>query len=262
MQPKHPNREQQDLPQFQNWRNEILYRLPQLKLRQLLHHMRLAAYDGVIGVTSIGVSGRVSHFANFGIGVDLAAPGSGVLAAWESSEMAKFSGTSISSAIVSGTVAMELSKRPSLSPVEVSELIQKYSNEAEKPGFDSISGYGVISLSRLENKNNRYYSDPALVGYHFDHDGNSKRGILPFDVIVQNQGNNWLGNLILQVDYLGVNKSLRIDNLSPGEIRSEKFYLQGADLVEPVKIEAQLHLPDGMVDYRTSNNSRSSVIKF
>ena len=117
--------------------------------------------------------------------------------------MAKFSGTSISSAIVSGTVAMELSKRPSLSPVEVSELIQKYSNEAEKPGFDSISGYGVISLSRLENKNNRYYSDPALVGYHFDHDGNSKRGILPFDVIVQNQGNNWLGNLILQVDYLG-----------------------------------------------------------
>ena len=94
-----------------------------------------AAYDGVIGVTSIGVSGRVSNFANFGIGVDLAAPGSGVLAAWESSEMAKFSGTSISSAIVSGTVAMELSKRPSLSPVEVSELIQKYSNEAEKTWF-------------------------------------------------------------------------------------------------------------------------------
>ena len=221
-----------------------------------------AAYDGVIGVTSVGLSGRVSNFSNFGAGVDLAAPGTGVLVAWDSSEMANFSGTSISSAIVAGAVAMELSKFPSLSPTDVSNLIQKFSNDAEKPGFDSISGYGVLSLSRLENKNNPSYSDPALVGYHFEYDGNLKTGLVPFDVVVQNQGNNWLDNLTLKVDYLGINKSLRIDNLSPGEIRTEKCYLQGSDLGKPVKIEAKLHIPDGMMDYRKDNNSRSSVINF
>ena len=65
-----------------------------------------------------------------------------------------------------------------------------------------------------------------------------KTGLVPFDVVVQNQGNNWLDNLTLKVDYLGINKSLRIDNLSPGEIRTEKCYLQGSDLGKPVKIEA------------------------
>ena len=220
-----------------------------------------AAYNGVIGVTSVGLSGRVSNFSNFGHGVDLAAPGTGVLAAWESSGMVNFSGTSISSAIVAGAVAMELSQNPSMSPIELSKLIQKFSNEAEEPGFDAISGHGVLSLSRLENKNNPTYADPALVGYHFEHDGNLKTGLLPFDVIVQNQGNNWLDNLTLQVDFLGINKSIRLDNLSPGEIRTEKFYLQGSDLSKPVKIDAKLHLPVGMLDSRKDNNSRSSVIK-
>lgn len=221
-----------------------------------------AAYDGVIGVTSLSPNGRVTSFSNFGQGVDLAAPGSGVLTAWESSEMVHFSGTSISAAMVTGAIAVELARTPSLSPLEIDRLLRNSCIEAERPGFDSISGYGALSLSRLENQNNPNYCDPALVGYHFEHSDGLNAGTLPFDVMIQNQGNTWVGNLSLHVNYLAMNKSFRIDNLAPGELRMEKLYLQGAEFDDTVEIEARLVLPSGMNDARLDNNKRKSVIKF
>ena len=80
--------------------------------------------------------------------------------------------------------------------------------------------------------------------------------------MVENQGNTWLSNLSLHVNYLGKNKVFRIDNLPPGELRVEKLYLQGAEINESVEIDAQLHLPAGLKDNRIENNQRISVIKF
>lgn len=221
-----------------------------------------AAYDGVIGVTSVGVNGRVTNFSNFGDGVDLAAPGTGVLTATDSSEVGIFTGTSISTAIVTGAVAMELARRPTMTANEVEQLLKNLSNEAEKPGYDSSTGYGIISLARLENKGNPNYTDPAVVGYYFEYLDGVNAGTLPFDVMVENQGNTWLSNLSLHVNYSGKNRVFRIDNLSPGELRVEKLYLQGTEIDNSVKIDAQLHLPVGIQDDRIENNHRMSVIKF
>jgi subtilisin family serine protease len=221
-----------------------------------------AAYDGVIGVTSVGVNGRVTNFSNFGDGVDLAAPGTGVLTATDSSEVGIFTGTSISTAIVTGAVAMELARRPTMTANEVEQLLKNLSNEAEKPGYDSSTGYGIISLARLENKGNPNYTDPAVVGYYFEYLDGVNAGTLPFDVMVENQGNTWLSNLSLHVNYSGENRVFRIDNLSPGELRVEKLYLQGTEIDNSVKIDAQLHLPVGIQDDRIENNHRMSVIKF
>jgi subtilisin family serine protease len=221
-----------------------------------------AAYDGVIGVTSVGVNGRVTNFSNFGDGVDLAAPGTGVLTATDSSEVGIFTGTSISTAIVTGAVAMELARRPTMTANKVEQLLKNLSNEAEKPGYDSSTGYGIISLARLENKGNPNYTDPAVVGYYFEYLDGVNAGTLPFDVMVENQGNTWLSNLSLHVNYSGKNRVFRIDNLSPGELRVEKLYLQGTEIDNSVKIDAQLHLPVGIQDDRIENNHRMSVIKF
>jgi hypothetical protein len=221
-----------------------------------------AAYDGVIGVTSVGVNGRVTNFSNFGDGVDLAAPGTGVLTATDSSEMGIFTGTSISTAIVTGAVAMELARRPTMKASEVEQLLKNLSNEAEKPGYDSSTGYGIISLARLENKGKPNYTDPAVVGYYFEYLDGVNAGTLPFEVMVENQGNTWLSNLSLHVNYSGKNRVFRIDNLSPGELRVEKLYLQGTEIDNSVKIDAQLHLPVGLKDDRIENNHRMSVIKF
>ena len=220
-----------------------------------------AAYEGVVGVNSISTSGRVSSFSNYGKEVDIAAPGVGVLTAWDQSGLSNFSGTSVSSAMVSAALAVERSRYPGLSNTQIVNSVLSHTVEAEKPGFDPVSGYGVLSLSRLENRNNPSYSDPALVGYHFE-TPSSPVGTIPFEVMVQNLGNTWQGNLDLELNYLGLKKNILINNLAPGEVRSEKIFIQGSELDPTLEISAKLHVPKSTRDYRPENNQRNSVIQF
>jgi len=220
-----------------------------------------AAYDGVIGVSSVGKNGQVSSFSNYGNGVDIAAPGVGVLAAWELQEMVSFSGTSVSTAIVSASIAAELSNDPTLTSHDVEDLLLRYANESGKPGYDLIAGHGILSLGRLENRTNENYSDPALVGYYFGESG-VVSGTVPFEVIIQNQGNTLLNNLNLEVEYLGTMKKFRVNNLAPSEIRTEKLYLQGSDIDGFLKIDSRLITPSGTKDDRPGNNMRNSTISF
>ena len=221
-----------------------------------------AAYGGVIGVGSVGQSGRVSSFSNFGEGVDITAPGVGLSTAWKLKEMASFSGTSVSAAIVSGAIAAELANARTLTNRQVEDLLLDCANDSGSPGHDAVAGHGVLSLARLENRGNTSYSDPALVGYHFPASVGAVSGTMPFEVVVQNQGNTWLGNLTLHVDYLRTKRSFKIDNLAPGEVRSEKLYLQGDEVSKVFQMNARLQVPIGTADHRPGNNSRSSSIKF
>ena len=220
-----------------------------------------AAYDGVIGVSSVGKNGQVSSFSNYGKGVDIAAPGVGVLAAWELQERVSFSGTSVSTAIVSASIAAELSNDPNLTSHDAEDLLLRHANESGRPGFDLIAGHGILSLGRLENRKNENYSDPALVGYYFGESG-VVSGTVPFEVIIQNQGNTLLNNLNLEVEYLGYVNKFRINNLAPAEIRSEKLYLQGSDVDGFLQIDSRLIISSGTRDDRPENNFRKSTIRF
>ena len=220
-----------------------------------------AAYDGVIGVSSVGKNGQISSFSNYGKGVDIAAPGVGVLAAWELQERVSFSGTSVSTAIVSASIAAELSNDPNLTSHDAEDLLLRHANESGRPGFDLIAGHGILSLGRLENRKNENYSDPALVGYYFGESG-VVSGTVPFEVIIQNQGNTLLNNLNLEVEYLGYVNKFRINNLAPAEIRSEKLYLQGSDVDGFLQIDSRLITPSGTKDDRPENNFRKSTIRF
>ena len=220
-----------------------------------------AAYDGVIGVSSVGKNGQVSSFSNYGKGVDIAAPGVGVLAAWELQERVSFSGTSVSTAIVSASIAAELSNDPNLTSHDAEDLLLRHANESGRPGFDLIAGHGILSLGRLENRTNEHYSDPALVGYYFGESGVIS-GTVPFEVIIQNQGNTLLNNLNLEVEYLGSVNKFRVNNLAPAEIRSEKLYLQGSDVDGFLQIDSRLIISSGTRDDRPENNFRKSTIRF
>ena len=220
-----------------------------------------AAYDGVIGVTSVGASGAVASFSNFGDGVDFGAPGVGVLTASDSRDMANFSGTSISAAMVTGAIAMQLGLDPGLSPAEIEKLLVNFSNESGKPGPDKVSGHGVLSLARLENQNNPHYTDAAIAGYYFDLPNGSSAGTIPFDVVIQNQGNTYLNNLSLDVNYLGTNRKFFIGGLARGEVRTEKLYVQGSEFGKELKISATLKQND-FPDSNSENNQRISVFKF
>jgi len=67
-----------------------------------------AAYEGVISVGSVDANNRQAYFSNAGAGLDLAAPGVGVVSAWGIDKIALVSGTSQSSALVSAAAATYL----------------------------------------------------------------------------------------------------------------------------------------------------------
>ena len=67
-----------------------------------------AAYDRVISVGSVDAKGQQAYFSNSGDGLDLVAPGVGVITAWKTDKIALVSGTSQSSAIVAGAAAAYL----------------------------------------------------------------------------------------------------------------------------------------------------------
>ena len=218
-----------------------------------------AKFENVVGVTSVDANGRQSTFANYGDGVDIAAPGVGVFTAWEDEGFVSFSGTSTATAFVSGALAAEISKNPNLLPEQTIDLLYKYSNESEKPGFDEFTGNGILNVGRIENRNVPDLHDGAIVGYYFDPE-EMKGGTTPFLVSVQNQGTAWLNNVSLEVEYRGVVKNYIFNNLNPGETRSEKLFLDGSgESGKGVRISSQLRL-GGQKDINPENNTRVSTI--
>lgn len=217
-----------------------------------------ARYEGVVGVTSVDAKGTASAFSNFGEGVDLGAPGVGVYSAWAEDGIVSFSGTSTASAFVSGALAAEFSKNPDLPREQAVELLYKFANESEKPGFDQFTGHGALNVGRIENRYDPYVTDAAIVGYYFDPKDFGEKQV-PFLVNVQNQGTQWLKNVELEVEYMGTTKKYLLSNLDPGEVKSERLFLDAGQGREGVRINSRLLLTDKN-DIKPENNMRTSTI--
>lgn len=219
-----------------------------------------ARYEGVIGVTAVDLMGRPSAFANYGDGVDVSAPGVQVNTAWEEDEIVSFSGTSGATAFVSGALVAEMSKNPHLTEAQLVDVLYGNANELEKPGFDEWTGHGVLSVGRMSNRNIEGIADAAIVGYYFDPEDLKGGGTTPFLVTVQNQGTTWLNNMNLQVIYKGIEKEYLINNLSPGETRSERLYVEGSQASKPLSIYSKVQI-EGQEDRTPENNIRRSTLE-
>ena len=219
-----------------------------------------ARYEGVVGVTSVDAKGRQSSFANYGEEVDIAAPGVDVYAAWSGAGLVSFSGTSSSAGFVTGALAAEISRNPGMTSDQVVDLLYEYANEAEKPGADILTGKGILNIGRIENRKVDGIQDAAVVGYYFDPD-ELKGGTTPFLVNVQNQGTAWLNGVSLQVEYGGLTRNFLIGSLDPGEVRSEKLFLDATTAAdaEGVRIKSKVTLSSGR-DAKPENDVRSSRI--
>jgi subtilisin family serine protease len=219
-----------------------------------------ARYEGVIGVTSVDAKGRQSAFANYGEGVDIAAPGVEVYTAWSGDDLVSFSGTSSSAGFVSGALAAEISRNPGMTSDQVVDLLYDYANEAEKPGPDILTGKGILNVGRIENRKVDGIQDAAVVGYYFD-PAELKGGTTPFLVNVQNQGTAWLNGVSLEVEYGGLSRNFLLGSLDPGEVHSEKLFLDAASAAdaEGVSIKSKVTLSSGR-DAKPVNDVRTSRI--
>jgi len=221
-----------------------------------------AQYDEVLGVSALNFNGTVADFSNFGDGVDLSAPGVDVISAYGANGYAVLDGTSSATAFVSGAVLSELSRNPHLSTQQVKELLFTYADETEKPGFDKLSGHGVLNLKRIIKRNDMEYHDGSIVGYYFSPEVLASiegGGTVPFVVTVQNQGSSWINNMSLDVSFEGISRKFMFSNMKPGQTRSEQLYIDSTAAKEGVEIFSNLKLA-AQKDSNPDNNYRKSIL--
>ena len=218
-----------------------------------------ARHRDVVAVASVDAKSRVSTFSNYGDEVDIAAPGVGVVTAWEENEFVHFSGTSIATAFVTGALASELSYSSLEDKVDALNALYANADEAEKPGKDIWAGRGVLNVRRLEQRNTPGIVDAAVVGYYFDTEKITSSGTTPFFVTIQNQGTSWLQSTNLKVNYKGLEKNFKIGSLNAGESRSEMLYYDAGVPEKKLHITSELSI-SGQTDQYPENNTRQSFL--
>jgi hypothetical protein len=220
-----------------------------------------AKYPGVIGVTAVDANGQRAQFANYGPEVSIAAPGIGVYTPWNPDTVLNISGTSPAVPFVSGALAAVLSQNPGMSAQNAASLLIQYANDAGAPGPDPMFGAGILSLDRVEDRNQPGINDAAVADVYY--------GLIPgqgetpvLAVTVQNRGTTALFNVKLNVTVGQQPQTFDFNALGVGEVRSGIIPLDPAQLQTPdgVAVSSRVML-DGVQDARSANDMKSVVLR-
>ncbi|MCA1780090.1 MAG: S8 family serine peptidase, partial [Xanthomonadaceae bacterium] len=121
--------------------------------------------------------------SNYGACVDLFAPGTGILSAYNGSDTDSLtlSGTSMSSAHVSGIAATLLAQAPGSSPVELTDLV--IANATQLPSDIDATGNNLLAYSFVELEP-APENNPVLLDVHADCNDRNRRCM--FEAIIEN----------------------------------------------------------------------------
>ncbi len=102
-------------------------------------------------VTVVGAStstdGKAS-FSAYGLGIDVFAPGTGILSTTPGNSYAAWDGTSMATPVAAGVCAMMLAAKPGLTPGTVEDLLESGCDDLGTPGNDSFYGWGRVNVYR------------------------------------------------------------------------------------------------------------------
>lgn len=210
-----------------------------------------AAYDGVVAVGSVDgdrVNAQHLYFSNRGAAVDVVAPGFAVVANWPGGKMVEVSGTSASTALVSGAIAAILSKERNLTGKQAAELLIRYANDAGVAGVDDETGRGVINLQRVFERNQRGITDLAIAGVKLDPAGR-------VTVAVQNRGTETVNSPTIEITVNGATRKFYPGSLAPNQSMAEsvQFDATRARQEGSVYVGANVEVPRGS-DTRNAND--------
>jgi thermitase len=104
-------------------------------------------YFEVISVGSTAKTDGLSYFSNYGIFVDLVAPGEGIISTWSDNSYQTATGTSPAAALVAGAAALLLEAEPTLEREEVREILAASAGDLGRTGRDIYYGYGLLDVA-------------------------------------------------------------------------------------------------------------------
>jgi thermitase len=107
-----------------------------------------AACANVVAVSATDSSDKRPTWSNYGSYVDLSAPGVSVLTLQGSSSYAYWNGTSFSSPVAAGVVALMAAANPGLANAGVVDALLKNSDDIGTAGFDNFYGHGRVNARR------------------------------------------------------------------------------------------------------------------
>jgi len=216
-----------------------------------------AAYDGVMAVASVDAAGHHLYFSNRGKSVDVAGPGYAVEADWPGGKKVQVSGTSASTALVSGAVAALLSREPWLGGGQAAELIVKYADATGLPGAAEEVGGGGVNLQRVFDRNQRGLVDVAIGGVVLKEEGSLGRIL----VGIQNRGTETVNSPILEIAAGRETRKFYFGSLAPGGTAMESLTF---DLAR-ARQEGEIRVEVGVTargDRQSNNDFRSCYFRF
>ena len=104
-----------------------------------------ASHDHVLAVSAVTASDSRSSFSSYGDFVDLAAPGTSIMSSRKGNGYGLMSGTSMAAPHVAGLAALILSRNPTLTNVEVRQILESTAEDLGEVGWDRFYGHGRVN---------------------------------------------------------------------------------------------------------------------
>ena len=115
-------------------------------------------WSGTVGVSAIDASGQLASYSSWGQGVVAAGIGGPVKARdYETGTIKDVQGTSISTPIVAGQIALARSRWPQATPNQVLQLV--IHSGSNNGAWDQYTGYGALSLDAMLGNDPSQYPD-------------------------------------------------------------------------------------------------------
>ncbi|MEM3705949.1 MAG: S8 family serine peptidase, partial [Candidatus Bathyarchaeia archaeon] len=102
----------------------------------------------IISVSATTGSDTIASWSTYGPFIDLAAPGSGIYTTLRGGGYGSVSGTSFSTPLTAGLIALIFSANPSLTPQQVEQILKTTAVDLGEQGYDIHYGWGRINASK------------------------------------------------------------------------------------------------------------------